>query len=85
MHWNNNFHQTDLIQERTQIFSQWTTKSPKSFPAHELMKDASMGSIGKEKKDFYDMILKNAITKKTILNVPILFDETDLEYNQPFG
>ena len=32
--------------------------------AHELMEDASMGSIGKEKKDFYDMLLKNAITKK---------------------
>ena len=55
------------------------------IPAHDLMKDASMGSLGKEKKDFYDMLLESAITKKTILNVPILFDETDLEYNQPFA
>ena len=53
--------------------------------ANELMKDASMDSLCKEKKDFYDLLLKNAITKRTILNVPILFDETDLEYNQPFA
>ena len=55
------------------------------IPAQELMKDASMGTLGKEKKYFADMLLKNAITKKTILNVPILFDETDLDYNQPFA
>ena len=55
------------------------------IPAQELMKDASMGTLGKEKKYFADMLLKNAITKKSILNVPILFDETDLEYDQPFA
>ena len=55
------------------------------IPAQELMKDASMGTLGQEKKFFADMLLKNAITKKTILNVPILFDETDLEYDQPFA
>ena len=49
--------------------------------ANEIMKDASMGTLGKEKKDFFHMVLKNAITKKTLLNVPILFDEIDLEYN----
>ena len=59
--------------------------TPQIVPAHEVMKDASMGTLGKEKQDFFDMVLKNAITKKTILNVPILFDETDLEYNQPFA
>ena len=56
------------------------------IPAQELMKDASMGTLGNEKKIFADMLLlKNAITKKSILNVPILFDETDLEYNQQFA
>ena len=55
------------------------------IPAQELMKDASMGTLGNEKKIFADMLLKNAITNKTLLNVPILFDETDLEYNQPFA
>ena len=55
------------------------------IPAQELMKDANMGTLGQEKKYFADMLLKNEIAKKTILNVPILFDETDLEYNQPFA
>ena len=58
---------------------------PKIVSTNEVMKDASMGTLGKEKKDFFDMVIKNAITKKTLLNVPILFDETDLEYNQPFA
>ena len=53
--------------------------------ATELMTDANMGTHGQEKKYFADMLLKNAITKKSILNVPILFDETDLEYDQPFA
>ena len=56
-----------------------------SNPAHELMKDASMDRLGQEKIDFYDMVLKNTITQKSILYVPILFDETDLECNQPFA
>ena len=60
-------------------------KDSQIIPAHELMKDASMGILSNEKKDFYDMVLKKAITKKSILNVPILFDETDLEYNQSFA
>ena len=52
---------------------------------HDLMKDASMGTLGQEKKDFYRLLLKNAITQQSIFFVPILFDEIDIEYNQPFA
>ena len=53
--------------------------------AHDLMKDASMGTLGQTKKDFHQLLLKNAITQQSILFVPILFDEIDIEYNQPFA
>ena len=38
-----------------------------------------------KKARLLSFIVKNAITPKLILCVPILFDETDLEYNQPFA
>ena len=31
--------------------------------AHELMKDATMGTFDKEKNDFYDMVLKKKLQK----------------------
>ena len=60
-------------------------KDSQSNPAHNTMKDASMGTLGQVKKDFYWLLLKNAITQQSILFVPILFDEIDIEYNQPFA
>ena len=53
--------------------------------AHQLMKDDSIGTFGQEKKDFFCLVLKSTITQKSILYIPIFFDETGLEYNQPFG
>ena len=54
-------------------------------PAHDLMKVGSMGTLDQEKKDFFRLVLKSTITQKTVLFVPIIFDETGLEYDQPFA
>ena len=51
-------------------------EDPKSKPAHGLMKDDSIGTLGQEKKNFYRLVLKSTITQKSILNVPLLFNET---------
>ena len=55
--------------------------------AHDLMKEDSLGTLGQEKKDFYCLVLKSTITQKqkSILNIPLFFDEIDLEYNQLFA
>ena len=58
---------------------------PQSNPAHDLMKVGSMGTLGEERKDFFRMVLKSTITQKTVLFVSIIFDETGLEYDQPFA
>ena len=53
--------------------------------SNELMKDASMSRPRQEKKNFYHMMLKNTITQQSILYVPLVFDETELGYDQPFA
>ena len=52
---------------------------------HDIMEDASMGTLGQERKDFFRMLLKNVITQQSVLDVPIHFDEKDIEFNQPFA
>ena len=54
-------------------------------PANELIKDASMGRLGQEKKNFYCLMLKNTITQQSVLYVPLVFDERELDYDQPFA
>ena len=53
--------------------------------SHEKMKVASMGAFSQDKEDFFIMLLKNVISQKVILNVPFLFNEKDLDWNQPFA
>ena len=53
--------------------------------SHEKMQDASMGAVNQEREDFFIMLIKNVISQKVILNVPFLFNEKDLDWNQPFA
>ena len=44
-----------------------------------------MGASGQDREDFFIMLIKNVISQKVILNVPFLFSEKDLDWNQPFA
>ena len=39
---------------------------PQTVLVQEVMRDASMGTLGKEKKDFYDMVLKKNYKKDNV-------------------
>ena len=46
---------------------------------------SSMGRIRQEKENFFQMMLKNTITQQSVLYVPLVFDERELDYDQPFA
>ena len=53
---------------------------------NDLMKVASsIGRLRQEKENFFQMMLKNTITQQSVLYVPLVFDETELDYDQPFA
>ena len=73
------------IQSNNRNILKMENKVSSTAVSHEKMQDASMGALGQDREDFFTMLIKNVISQKVILNVPFLFDEKDLDWNQPFA